>query len=94
MGPRRGQSEPSLPQTQLTSGPWDGCTYFLKVKLWALPVEWTPWAGPHLLAPLADPVSARQKQESVPFPARGRKRKPLGLLSPQSVEPRVSIWEN
>lgn len=72
-GPWRGRSEPSLHLTQLTSGPRDGCTQFFKVKLWALAVAWAPWAGPHTLAPLADAVSGRQRQESVPLLARGRR---------------------
>ena len=49
---------PSLRPTQLTSGSRDSCTQLLQVKLWALPVEWTLWAGPilwfHLLIPFLE----------------------------------------
>lgn len=64
---RRGRSP--LRPTKLTSGLQDGCTQLLEVKLRILPAAGTPWAGLRPLAPLADPVSRRQKQESVPVPS-------------------------
>lgn len=60
-GGRREGSGRSLYPTQLTPGLQDGCTQFLKAKLWALPARRTPWSSLHPLVPLADPISVGQK---------------------------------
>lgn len=64
---RRGRG-PLYP-TKPTSGLQDGCTQLIKAKLRVLPSGRTPWAGLLPLAPLADPVSRGQTQESVPAPS-------------------------
>lgn len=64
---RRGRRP--LHPTKLTSGLQDSCSQLLKAELRILPAAGTPWAGLRPPAPLADPVSRRQKQESVPIPS-------------------------
>ena len=81
-------SGPSLHPTQLTSGSRNSCTQLLQVKLWALPVEWTPWAGPHPLVPLADPIPGGQKGSLYPSPAQPSPRPGRGRENPRpSITP-------
>lgn len=70
-GPRRGGGAGArcIPPTKPTSGLQDGCTQLVKANLRVLPARRTPWAGLLPLAPLADPVSRGQTQESVPAPS-------------------------
>ena len=86
---------PSLRPTQLTSGSRDSCTQLLQVKLWALPVEWTLWAGPHPLVPLADPIPGGQKGSLYPSPALPQPSLlpgPKGKREPQAFHhPRVTL---